>query len=198
MKKHIFLFIGIVLSNINLLSQEMINEHNITRNKIQKNGMYTLGTWATGNIIIGTAGNFTTTGESKYFHQMNAGWNFINLGIAISGYISANREDINKLSISESIKKQRQTSNAFLFNSALNLSYITAGLYLKERANNLTDNSLRLKGYGNSFIMQGAFLLIFDLSNFFIHQNNRKRKLDPIFDNLTFNGNSVGLRVKIN
>ena len=49
---------------------------------IQKTGMIVLSSWAGLNILTGIAGNFRFKNESKYFYQMNAAWNVVNLGIA--------------------------------------------------------------------------------------------------------------------
>lgn len=49
------------------------NFHN-TRMNINQTAMIILGSWAAGNILIGTYGNFKESGEAKYFHQFNAMW----------------------------------------------------------------------------------------------------------------------------
>jgi hypothetical protein len=42
------------------------------------------------------------------------------------------------------------------------------GLYLTERAKRPDVNSDQLKGFGRSIMLQGAFLMVFDLANYFI------------------------------
>ena len=46
------------------------------------------------------------------------------------------------------------------------------GLYLTERAKRPDVNSDQLKGFGNSIMLQGAFLMVFDLVNYFIAADN--------------------------
>jgi hypothetical protein len=36
------------------------------------------------------------------------------------------------------------------------------------------------KGFGNSLIVQGAFLLLFDTAAYFIHKKNRLKQLEPM------------------
>ncbi|HDP76309.1 MAG TPA: hypothetical protein ENN49_10700 [Bacteroidales bacterium] len=44
--------------------------------------MLILGGWATANLIVGGYGWSKTTGQEKYFHQMNFMCNVVNLSIA--------------------------------------------------------------------------------------------------------------------
>ena len=60
--------------------------------KTQK-AMTILGGWAVVNIGAGIALQANSSGEDKYFHQMNAIWNGINLAIALPGYFGARRTD---------------------------------------------------------------------------------------------------------
>lgn len=171
---------------------QKLDTFNLKRNRIQKHGMTILTSWAGVNISLGTIGSITHTGESKYFHQMNIGWNLVNLGLGISGLIQANKENVNDLDLHHSLKQYRKTANAFLFNSALNLSYISVGGILLERSKNNPENYHRLQGFGKSLITQGGFLLIFDLGSYFIHRKNRIKRLDPILKNITLSSNNLG------
>lgn len=181
----------IVLFSLHAQGQKL-DTFNLKRNRIQKHGMTILTSWAGVNISLGTIGSITHTGESKYFHQMNIGWNLVNLGLGISGLIQANKENVNDLDLHHSLKQYRKTANAFLFNSALNLSYISVGGILLERSKNNPENYHRLQGFGKSLITQGGFLLIFDLGSYFIHRKNRIKRLDPILKNITLSSNNLG------
>ena len=187
----IAIYILVFLNAINTQAQQF-DEFNQKRNQTQKNGMAVLTTWAGLNIGLGTVGSITHTGESKYFHQMNIGWNLVNLGLGISGLIQANKENVNDLDLHHSLKQYRKTANAFLFNSALNLSYISVGGILLERSKNNPENYHRLQGFGKSLITQGGFLLFFDLGSYFIHRKNRIKRLDPILKNITLSSNNLG------
>lgn len=143
----------------------------------QKKGMLTLGSWSLVNIAGGAVGYATSTGESRYFHQMNAGWNSVNLILAVTGYIGAHRELNKDYTREELFYKQQRTEQVFLFNSALNFTYITAGFLLMERAQNRPEQFHQFQGFGKSLILQGSFLFAFDTFNFLLHRKHGKRKL---------------------
>lgn len=176
---------------------DKITAFNLQRNNLQKNAMLTLTGWSVLNLTSGTIGYFTTSGESRYFNQMNAGWNAVNLGLGLFGYFQSKNEYFDDYGLQESLEKHRSTSNAFLFNGALNLTYITSGFLLREMAKSNVENEMRFRGWGNSLILQGGFLLAFDLTSFVLHQRNRKSNIDPIIMNLSFKGNELGLVIKL-
>jgi hypothetical protein len=176
-----------------VFAQSQLNLFNGKRNTLEKNSMLVLSSWASANILSGGVGWLTTSDESAYFHQMNAGWNLVNLGLGISGYLRAMKEDYVDYDLQKSITAQRRVNNAFLFNTALNGTYMTIGLLLKERANSSPDQASLLRGYGNSLLLQGGFLLLFDATNFILHNRNRTHRLDPIILNLSLKGNELGV-----
>lgn len=161
---------------------------------INKNAMLILGSWAVGNILIGTYGNFKAKGEAKYFHQFNAMWNLVNLGIATFGYLNAVNSDPASMTNSEILKDYTSLQNFLLLNAGLDAAYIMIGFYLKERSKN-SASTQRLKGYGNSLLLQGGFLLLFDVTLFFIHQNNANINLYPHLESLLAGG--VGVRINL-
>ena len=176
-----------------IFGQAPLHHFNEKRNTLEKNSMLLLSSWASANIISGSIGWFATAGESAYFHQMNAGWNLVNLGLGISGYLRAKNEDYSNYDLQKSLTAQRRVNNAFLFNTALNGTYMTLGLLLKERAINSPDQAFMLNGYGNALVLQGGFLLLFDATNLILHNRNRKRRLDPVTLNLSIKGNELGV-----
>lgn len=134
----------------------------------QKTAMLTLGGWAVANIGAGLALRGTTTGSAREFHTMNALWNTVNLGIAGLGYWSALKSDPANWDLATSLGKQQNFQKILLFNAGLDVGYLMGGLYLTERAKRPDVNSDQLKGFGNSIMLQGAFLMVFDLANYFI------------------------------
>jgi hypothetical protein len=72
------------------------------------------------------------------------------------------------LNFAESIREHESIRRILLFNAGLDVGYMATGLYLRERANR-AENSERLRGYGNSLLLQGAFLFTFDLIMFAVH-----------------------------
>lgn len=142
-------------------------------NQINTTGMYVLGGWAIANIAGGAVGWANSTGSSKYFHQMNLFWNTVNLGIAGFALYSNLTNDYSMLLSGEMLLKHTKTENLYLINAGLDVVYIGTGFLLKHLSvNNLNKQDL-LKGYGNSIIMQGGFLMIFDLVMWGIQRNHR-------------------------
>jgi len=144
-----------------------------TSTKINTTGMYVLGGWAVANIAGGAVGWANSTGSAKYFHQMNLFWNTVNLGIAGFALYNNLTDDISLLSCNEMLLKHRKTENLYLINAGLDVVYIGTGFLLKHLSvSNLNKQDL-LKGYGNSIILQGGFLMIFDLIMWGVQRNHR-------------------------
>lgn len=130
--------------------------------------MLVLGSWSIGNIIIGAYGRQQYQGQTKYFYEMNASWNVINLSIASIGYFS-NIEPSLGMSLTELISEQNKLDKILLFNAGLDVAYITTGLYLNQRG--INKNSDRLRGYGKSLMLQGLFLFVFDLGFYYFNND---------------------------
>lgn len=143
--------------------------------KLQKKGMIFLGSWATLNIFSGSAGYFLSEGDTKYIHQMNAGWNLVNIGIAGFALHSISQSEAASQSYTEALTNLQSLDKILLLNTGLDVGYIATGAWLWERG--IRIDSQRLRGYGKSLIIQGTFLLIFDLVFYLLHS--------PITSNLT-------------
>ena len=117
------------------ISQNLI-EFNKKQNTINKRGMLSLTSWSTLNLGISAYGAATAEGEARYFHQMNIGWSAINLCLSVPGLVKAHRNKEFDLSPDNTLKGQIKTEQVFLFNTALDVAYITGGFLLKERAKN--------------------------------------------------------------
>ena len=131
------------------------------RSKLQIHNMWILGAWAGANIIQGSISAGNTSGSDHYFHQMNAYWNTFNLAIAGLGLWAAKKQLAGEHTLARNLKEQHQTEKILLLNAGLDVAYIMTGLYLKEHGNRL--NSDQPRGYGNSLLLQGGFLLVFDI-----------------------------------
>jgi len=166
------------------------------RININETAMLILGGWAASNILMGTYGNFKASGEAKYFHQFNAMWNVVNLGIATFGYLNAVNSDPSSMTNLEIIKDFNSLQNLLLLNAGLDAAYIATGFYLKERAKN-SSGSERLRGYGNSLLLQGGFLLLFDVTLYFVHQNNANINFYPHLESLISGGVGIGFNLKL-
>jgi len=189
----LFLFI---ISPINAQKISQIHLFEIERNSINKTGMIILGSWAVGNILVGVYGNYKYTGQTKYFHQFNAMWNVVNLGIAVFGYVNATGSNINLITPTQILNEYNSLQNFLLLNTGLDVAYMVTGLYLKERAKNST-NGERLLGYGNSLLLQGGFLLAFDVALFFVHQKNANVNFYPHLESIFYGGIGAGINIKL-
>lgn len=185
MKILTFLIISLCFATTST-AQELTN-FNKKRSEIDQSLMLTLGSWSIANTGLGIYGWSATEDESKYFHQMNVIWSGVNLALAIPGYLKARKAYNKKLTFAESYKEQTKTEKVFLFNSALDLAYITGGFLFKANAGNNPDFHHQFRGYGNSLILQGGFLFLFDLTAVIIHSSHRKNNLDAGLQNVNLN-----------
>ena len=133
----------------------------------QRNAMLILGGWAVGNIGLGLTLRANSTGETRRFHEMNAIWNVVNLGIAGFGYYAALREP-GMLGAFAVLQKDHTFQKVLLFNAGLDVGYMLGGLYLLERGRRPEADTDQLRGYGKAVLLQGGFLLVFDLINYFV------------------------------
>ncbi len=133
----------------------------VERSKLQTNNMWVLGAWAGANIIQGSISAGNATGSDHYFHQMNAYWNTVNLAIAGLGLWAAKKQLAGEHTLNRNLKEQQKTEKILLLNTGLDAAYIMTGLYLKEHGNRLNDD--KSSGYGSSLLVQGSFLLVFDI-----------------------------------
>jgi len=166
------------------------------RMNINETAMLVLGSWAAGNILVGTYGNFKASGEAKYFQQFNAMWNVVNLGIAAFGYLNAVNYEPSSMTKLEILNEYSSLQSFLLLNAGLDVAYIATGFYLKERSKN-SSSSERLRGYGNSLLLQGGFLLAFDVALYFIHQSNAALNLYPHLESLLVGGIGIGINLKL-
>ena len=158
----------------------------------QQKGMLVLASWAVGNIVWGSIAARNAGGSTRYFHQMNAAWNTVNLGIAVLGYYQAQQTDPATWSLAESIRQNYKLEKILLFNTGLDLAYMAGGAWMIEKGKTAVENQERWKGFGKSLILQGAFLLVFDIASFAIHAADNSQ-LENLTGKLQFGGNTAHL-----
>ncbi|WP_146088763.1 DUF6992 family protein [Neolewinella xylanilytica] len=142
-----------------------LDELETARLNHQRQAMLVLGGWAVGNIGLGLALRERSSGSSRRFHEMNAIWNVVNLGIAGIGYLTLGEAAPTALA---GWQENQGFQKILLFNAGLDVGYVLGGLYLMERSRRPDADGDRLQGYGRSIILQGGFLFLFDLVNFAI------------------------------
>ena len=160
------------------------------RIKHQKTLGLALGGYALANIAIGAIAVGQTSGETKEFHKMNVYWNLFNLGIAGAGLLGSRKRNADTETLADAVRQHENMKQILLVNAGLDVAYVVGGGYLRERANSHPDNADQLRGYGKSIMIQGGFLLAFDLVNYFIFKN-RGDKQQKLLLSATPNG--VGL-----
>ena len=134
--------------------------HNAQVVRLNQTAMGVLLGWAVLNLGTGTVGHFTTEGERRAFFQANAAWNVVNLAIAgfgLHGQLTATPETWD---LARSLAEGQKMEKLLLLNTGLDVGYIAFGGLLLERG--LRKDSAQLRGWGQSLLVQGAFLLLFD------------------------------------
>jgi hypothetical protein len=118
--------------------------------------MFILVVWALLNISYWYIKGRHKSGNLKYYWQMNAIWNVINLIIAVASlFITiAFRSNYNN-----NLNTQELIIWILAINILLDLCYVGFGVALE---NNNKNKPIKYKGWGLSIQLQGAFLFLFD------------------------------------
>jgi hypothetical protein len=166
---------------------------NATRVEVDKRLMIGLGTWATTNFVASGIGwSQAKSMESLYFHQMNVMWNVVNIGLAIPGYLKANKAKTD-LSYEETLREQKKTEKIFLINTCVDVAYISSGWLLLNKSKKLGPFEQRQSGYGKSLLLQGGFLFVFDLTAYLTHTTHAKQLVNSSMGYLGVSRTGIGL-----
>ncbi|HAI76186.1 MAG TPA: hypothetical protein DCM08_08050 [Microscillaceae bacterium] len=152
---------------------------------------------SSGSLITSAVLASTAAGqEAQYFQQMNMGWSAVNLAVAGFSLHRARRSQIKpSYEPYDLIKQQQDFEKAYLVNAALDVAYVVGGFYLSALPGPQSSDGAMLRGFGQSVIMQGGMLLLFDTVMYFIHRSNR-RKIEPTFRKLDLSFNGMGIRLR--
>lgn len=192
-KKLLFILILFCIFSVDALAQQSLGEFNEQRLQVNKVGMIVLGSWAIGNMgVNGALLSDPSSNEQGHFYRMNIFWNVVNLGLAIPGLRYSIITDPSTLSLAETANEYHQMSKILLLNAGLDVAYITGGFLMKEMAKTREKKRDILNGYGRSLILQGGFLLAFDIVMFTVLQSQNKA-LTNFLEHVQVNTNSVGL-----
>lgn len=198
MKKYFLSFVLLASCTFAFTQSNLLSSINESRFDIQRKGMLVLGSWALGNMAIGAIRLGQTSGEDKAFQQMQVGWSLINMTIATWGYFGTQNTDYLTWDTYQSVHEHYKMQKILLFNAGLDVGYMLGGAYLMERGKREVKNAERLRGFGRSILLQGAFLFVFDVSlHTFLSSDNAKLK--PILNqsSIGFAPNEVHLRIAL-
>ncbi|MBL7700811.1 MAG: hypothetical protein JNM14_01055 [Ferruginibacter sp.] len=173
--KKILLLIGLAGVSLQSFSQKAdLLKFEKERVRISKNAMIALAGWSAVNIVGSGIATDTRNKENRNFHQMNVMWGGINLAIAGLGYWGARREKIDNPTMESAMKHQRRIEKTYLINAGLDVLYVGAGLLMNQTADNQKKPD-KFRGYGNSIMLQGGFLLLYDGIMYAIHRKHGKQ-----------------------
>lgn len=193
--KNILLLVGVLF--VCGSTAQSIEQFNKERIQTDKRLMIGLGSWATTNFVVSGIGWATvSSGEAHYFHQMNVLWNTVNIGLAVQGYLKAKKAN-SSLSFAETIRTQHKTEKIFLINTGLDIGYMAGGLLLRSEAKTNISKRDQFNGFGNSLLMQGGFLFVFDLTAYMIHNRHSKKSLDKLMNSVELSSSGLGLQWNI-
>lgn len=137
-----------------------------------RTAMAILAGWSAMNLVGGTALSLVEDDPvTRAFHQMNAGWNLVNAGLAVSGLLGVRRDQRaypSGRSVEEIAERKNRLEDILLFNAGIDVGYMMTGVYLIERSRRGEPNADQLQGFGRSLIMQGGFLFAFDLAAYLV------------------------------
>ena len=186
MRKTIF-FISLIAGSLSCFSQKTdLVKFEKERTTISKNSMLVLGGWSVLNIVGSGLATKTHNSEVRHFHQMNVMWGGINLAIAGLGYIGNANAKFDNPTLASVLKHQNGVEKTYLINGGLDVLYIGAGLWMNKASGNQKRPD-RFEGWGNSIMLQGGFLLVYDAINYAIHRKHGK-KLNGMVDKVSING----------
>ncbi|MCP1381924.1 DUF6992 family protein [Runella salmonicolor] len=162
--------------------------------RLQRTGTWTLAGWSLANLAVSGIAIGKAEGSARYFHEMNLYWNAVNVGIAGAGLLSL-RKKSPPPTLSSTVKEHYTLQKTLLFNSGLDVAYITSGFWLldKSKTETTVTRQNRFRGFGQAVVVQGGFLLIFDVTNYLLHRSDNAR-LHQLLDKVSLNGNGVTLQ----
>jgi len=156
-------------------SQDFNDQYRTTMSR----GMTSLLGWSAANLVSGSIGALTTDGKARYFHQMNAGWNVVNAGLALAGLRKYHWSEPRILSTDDLIRDFTKVQRVFFVNTLFDIGYMAGGLYMRNWG--VTQRNPRFQGYGESLILQGAYLFAFDLVMYLVIKSRNRQ----VYDSLT-------------
>ena len=140
-----------------------LGDWNVERVELTRAGLWVLAGGGAASVGVGVAGRLGTDDRRwQGFHVMTAGWGAVDLALAVGGLWGSDIAGARGLGVAESLSEQLWIERVLLFNAGLDVGYLALGAWLWERG--LRTGDERWVGFGQAVLIQGAFLLAFDLS----------------------------------
>ncbi len=153
------------------LSQPFAKSYAEQRLTAQKNAMWILGAWAGTSILSGVGLSVQSENTTlRYLGFQNIGWGAVNAAIAGSALfgLGAQFAALDTLgtdgrALLDELSQEQTFAKILLVNAGLDVGYMLVGAALMWGARNGLARSDEIFGSGLGVVIQGAFLLIFDI-----------------------------------
>lgn len=135
---------------------------NAERLKTQGVGLGVLGAWAVGNIAVGAVGAALSTDErERWVYLGSLLWNTVNLALSVIGLATQWNANPASFDAKASLAASNSSSTIYFVNAGLDVAYLATAAFLWQRGASTSDP--RMVGVGQALLIQGGFLLAFDL-----------------------------------
>ncbi len=167
-----------------LLAPPVLGHLDTERLDHERAGLWTLAGWGAANAMAGAIGHFAQVDEPEWraFHQMNAMWGVVNAAIAVPSLVDRSGREGRTPDLRRSLEEAHAFERALLLNAGLDVAYLAAGGWLWERGDREADP--RQLGFGRSIVLQGAWLLVFDVVMFSVERGHTARLYPLLGDGL--------------
>jgi hypothetical protein len=158
-------------TTVESLSQPVAKTYAEQRLSAQKNAMWILGAWAGASILSGVGLSVQSENTTlRYLGFQNIGWGAVNAAIAGTALfgLGAQFAALDTLgtdgrALLDELSQEQTFAKILLVNAGLDVGYMLVGAALMWSARNGLARSDEFFGSGLGVVIQGAFLLIFDI-----------------------------------
>jgi hypothetical protein len=157
-------------------------EWNERRTSVNRGGMFVLSGWAAANLVGGALGaGLARDEQGRWFHLGNLVWNVVNAALGVIGLVT--NWTAKDVSAKEGLVGSQRLITVFLLNAGLDAGYLATAAFLWQRGDATGDP--RLVGMGQALLVQGGFLLAFDLVMGLLNVHQANKVLDLVTIELT-------------
>jgi hypothetical protein len=152
---------------------------NADRLQTQGVGLGVLGGWALTNLAVGAVGTALAQDERvRWVFLGSLLWNTVNLALSVVGLATQWKTDPAAFDARQSLQASSSTSTVYWVNAGLDLAYLGTAAFLWQRGEVTAD--ARMVGIGQALLVQGGFLLVFDVVMALLQGALTSRLLDGV------------------